>query len=67
VLLPALKHGITAVDEKNNAVMHEGIRNLTVGNDFVMGGAGKEEKEKSPDRRYFLVIPRSAVLSAGRE
>jgi hypothetical protein len=39
-----------------------------VGNDFVMGGIDiKEEKEKTPDRRYFLVIPRSAVLSAGRE
>jgi hypothetical protein len=68
VLLPALKHGITAVDAQDNVVMDEGIRNLMVGNDFVMGGIDiKEEKEKTPDRRYFLVIPRSAVLSAGRE
>ncbi|HZD95419.1 MAG TPA: hypothetical protein VE133_14250, partial [Candidatus Sulfotelmatobacter sp.] len=67
VLMPAVKHGIVAVSPGATAV-DEGIRNLVVGNDFVMNGIDtKEQKEKSPERRYFLVIPRSAVLSAGRD
>jgi hypothetical protein len=67
VLMPAVKHGIVAV-RAGASTVDAGIRNLVVGNDFVMNGIGaKEEKEKSTERRYFVVIPRSAVLSAGRD
>jgi hypothetical protein len=65
--MPAVKHGIVAVSPGISKV-DQGIRNLMVGNDFVMNGIdAKEAKEKPTERRYFLVIPRSAVLSAGRD
>jgi len=69
VLLPALRHSITTVGPRNGGTaVDEGIRNLMVGSDFVISDIDvKGEKEKSPNRRYFLVIPRNAVLSAGRE
>jgi len=69
VLLPAPNHSITTVGPRRQGMaVDEGIRNLMVGSDFVMNDMDvKGEKEKSPNRRYFLVIPRNAVLSAGRE
>jgi hypothetical protein len=63
VLISAEQHSIVPVDPGKKDFIDEGIRNLTVGSDFVMGGTAEEEKsleEKKEDARelrYFLVVP----------
>lgn len=65
VLVPDGPHGITAVGPQERAI-DEGIRNLTVGDNLVMGDAAEEKKEKGPEQRYFLVLPRNAVHRSAR-
>jgi hypothetical protein len=61
VLVPEPQHGLTAADPA--AEIDEGIGNLTVGGDFVLGKPEKKEDEKNQAvQRYFLVVPRSAIL-----
>ncbi|MBZ5522857.1 MAG: hypothetical protein LAP21_11520 [Acidobacteriia bacterium] len=60
VLVPEARHGITAIGSQETTI-DEGIRNLTVGDNLVMGEAAEEKKEKGPEQRYFLVVPRHAV------
>ena len=56
VLIPASHHSITSVDPEQQSLIDPGIRNLTIGTDFVMSSE-KEKKEDGPDLRYFLVVP----------
>lgn len=56
VLIPASHHSITSVDPGQQSMIDPGIRNLTIGTDFVMGRE-EEKKEDGADLRYFLVVP----------
>jgi len=73
VLIPIAEHGITALDPDSEAEVDEGIKNLTVGEDFVTnpltpGPAGRtdEQDKATPEARYFFVIPRHAASTASR-
>lgn len=63
VVLPAVRHSIVSVAPgATPAEIEKGIVNLAVGSDFATKWAWKEEKkEKSPETRYFLVIPRGTA------
>jgi len=73
VLIPTSEHGITLLDPESEAGVDEGIKNLTVGEDFVTnqltsGASARTEEHEgtTPEVRYFFVIPRHAASTAGR-
>jgi len=58
VLIPAPHHSIVPVDPDDKDNIDQGIRNLSVGSDFVMSQEEEEEKKEDAHQlRYFLVVP----------